>query len=287
MKVLDLFSGIGGFSLGLELTGGFETVAFCEIDPYCQEILRMQWPDVPIFSDIQELTNDTLKECNISPDIIVGGFPCQNISTAGKGEGIIGERSGLWKEMFRLIRDVRPAWAVIENVSALRSKGLVMVLEDLSSLGYISQWHCISASSIGAPHQRDRIWITAHRDPNNESQSTMPEYAEAPGLPGDVAYTDTRCDRENQKVQARGDAFNSSREDVAHTRLKPTQVQTQGQQPAEQEPQWPTPWEAEPSVGRVVDGLPNRMDRLKALGNAVVPQIPYAIGRAILEVIDE
>ena len=264
MKVLDLFSGIGGFSLGLELTGGFETVAFCEIDPYCQEILRMQWPDVPIFSDIQELTNDTLRECDISPDIIVGGFPCQDISTAGKGEGIIGERSGLWKEMFRLIRDVRPAWAVIENVSALRSKGLVMVLEDLSSLGYISQWHCISASSIGAPHQRDRIWITGH-----------------------LAHTYTRCDRENQKIQARGDAFNSSREDVAYTRCKPTQVPIEGGQPAEQESQWPTPWEAEPSVGRVVDGLPNRMDRLKALGNAVVPQIPYAIGRAILEVIDE
>ena len=116
-KILDLLSGIGGFSLGLESTGGFETTAFCELDKKAQLVLNKHWPDVPIYEDIKELTYERLKADGIIPDVICGGFPCQDISVAGKRKGIKAERSGLWSEMFRLIRDVRPAWTIIENVS--------------------------------------------------------------------------------------------------------------------------------------------------------------------------
>lgn len=161
-KVLDLFSGIGGFSLGLQNTGGFETVAFCEIEPYCHKVLNKHWKDVPIYNDIKELTYDTLQADGIEPDVITGGFPCQDISVAGKQKGIIGERSSLWSEYARLIEDVRPKWAIIENVPTLRSKGLTLVLQNLSEIGYHAEWHCIPCSAIGGLHRRDRIWIIAY-----------------------------------------------------------------------------------------------------------------------------
>ena len=161
-KVLDLFSGIGGFSLGLQNTGGFETVAFCEIEPYCHRVLNKHWKDVPIYNDIKELTYDTLQADGIEPDVITGGFPCQDISVAGKQKGIIGERSSLWSEYARLIEDVRPKWAIIENVPTLRSKGLTLVLQNLSEIGYHAEWHCIPCSAIGGLHRRDRIWIIAY-----------------------------------------------------------------------------------------------------------------------------
>jgi len=161
-KVLDLFSGIGGFSLGLQNTGGFETVAFCEIEPYCHRVLNKHWKDVPIYNDIKELTYDTLHADGIEPDVITGGFPCQDISVAGKQKGIIGERSSLWSEYARLIEDVRPKWAIIENVPTLRSKGLTLVLQNLSEIGYHAEWHCIPCSAIGGLHRRDRIWIIAY-----------------------------------------------------------------------------------------------------------------------------
>ncbi|MCB9983619.1 MAG: DNA (cytosine-5-)-methyltransferase [Rhodospirillales bacterium] len=161
LRVLDLFSGIGGFSLGLE-RAGFETAAFCEIEPYCREILQKRWPDVPIFEDVRTLDKAALKKRGISKiNVICGGFPCQDISPAGKGEGIAGKRSGLWSEFARLIGELKPRYVLIENVSMLRSRGLNVVLDDLHRLGYDAEWHCIPASAIGAPHQRDRIWIVA------------------------------------------------------------------------------------------------------------------------------
>lgn len=131
LKVLDLFSGIGGFSLGLERTGGFKTVAFCEIDPYCRAVLKKHWPDVPCFEDVTKLNGS-----DIGPvDVICGGFPCQDISLAGKGAGLSGARSGLWYEFHRVIDETRPSWAVIENVSALRARGLDAVLGSLAAIG--------------------------------------------------------------------------------------------------------------------------------------------------------
>ena len=162
--MLDLFSGIGGFSLGLERTG-MRTVAFCEIEDYPRKVLAKHWPDVPCYQDIRELTARRLEDDGITGiDLICGGFPCQDISLAGKGAGINGERSGLWKEYARIIGEVGPRWVIIENVPALRSRGLVTVLQDLCSLGYDAEWHCIPASDprIGAPHHRDRIWIVGY-----------------------------------------------------------------------------------------------------------------------------
>jgi DNA (cytosine-5)-methyltransferase 1 len=164
LKVLDLFSGIGGFSLGLERTGGFETVAFCEIDPFCRRVLAKHWPNVRQYEDVRTLTADTLRRDGIAVDVICGGFPCQDISNAGGQAGLDGERSGLWSEYSRLIGELGPAFVLVENVSALLGRGLDRVLGDLATIGFDAEWHCIPASAIGAPHQRDRIWIIAYPD---------------------------------------------------------------------------------------------------------------------------
>src|SRR5262249_38070938 len=175
MNVLDLFSGIGGFSLGLE-RAGMRTVAFCEIDPYCRAVLRKHWPDVPVFRDVRTLTAETLADAisntireqsrwwhgpggtgapfivndgAIGIDVICGGFPCQDISVAGKRAGIDGERSGLWSEFARIIGEVRPRYVIVENVAALLGRGLSRVLGDLASLGYDAAWNCIPASAVG------------------------------------------------------------------------------------------------------------------------------------------
>jgi DNA (cytosine-5)-methyltransferase 1 len=170
MKVLDLFAGIGGFSLGLERTGGFETAAFCEIDKKAQLVLRKHWPNVPIFEDVSELSKEKLDAEGISIDVITGGFPCQDISLAGKGAGLEGERSGLWFQFHRLIQEIQPRYALIENVSALRSRGLDVVLSGLAEIGYDAEWHCIPASAVGAPHRRDRVWIVAYPQWSEERQ---------------------------------------------------------------------------------------------------------------------
>ena len=160
LNVLDIFSGIGGFSIGLE-AASMQTVAFCEINPFCRKILTRHWPSIPIFSDITTIDKKDLKTLP-RIDIIAGGFPCQDISVAGKGGGIKAKRSGLWKEFARLINDIRPKYAIIENVANLRSTGLISVLQDLWEIGYDAEWHCIPASAFGAPHRRDRIWIIAY-----------------------------------------------------------------------------------------------------------------------------
>ncbi|MDA0782404.1 MAG: DNA cytosine methyltransferase [Proteobacteria bacterium] len=172
LKVLDIFSGIGGFSIGLE-NAGMETVAFCEIEPFAQDILNKHWPHTRVFTDIRILNSDTLLKSGIAEiNIIAGGFPCQDISCAGKQAGIDGNRSGLWKEFKRLIDELRPDYAIIENVANLRSRGLITVLQDLWQIGYDAQWHCIPAASVGAPHRRDRIWIVAY--PNSKSNIGLP-----------------------------------------------------------------------------------------------------------------
>lgn len=158
LRTLDLFSGIGGFSLGLERTGGFQTVAFCEIDPFCRKVLAKHWPDVPIHDDVIKLRGE-----DVGPvDVICGGFPCQDISYAGTGAGLAGDRSGLWSEIARLVCEIRPRLVIVENVAALLDRGMGRVLGDLAESGYDAEWSSVSACSVGAPHMRQRVFIVAY-----------------------------------------------------------------------------------------------------------------------------
>ncbi|WP_417814068.1 DNA cytosine methyltransferase [Thalassospira alkalitolerans] len=162
LKVLDLFSGIGGFSLGLERTGGFETVAFCEIEEFPRKVLRRHWPEVPIYDDVRTLTAAQLARDGISVDVICGGFPCQDISPAGKGEGINGRSSSLWFQFDRIIGEIRPRYIIVENSGALSYRGLSDVLGCLATRGYDAEWAAIPAGGVGAPHWRERTWIVAY-----------------------------------------------------------------------------------------------------------------------------
>jgi DNA (cytosine-5)-methyltransferase 1 len=279
VNVLDLFSGIGGFSLGLEATSGFRTVAFCEIDPFCQAVLRKHWPDVPIHSDIRTFDG---KEFVGRVDVVCGGFPCQDISGAGKGAGITGARSGLWTEFARIIGEVRPRYVIVENVAMLLSRGLGRVLGDLAALGYDAEWHCIPASAIGAPHRRDRVWIVAY--PGGVGSTGRREAR-------DLACASRAREKDGKQRQWHGNAADDCGTAMADTdgchkygwgryvqmgRLAfPPKAPTNGL-PAR------TEWSAEPALGRVAHGIPNRVDCLTSLGNAVVPQIPEEIGHAIM-----
>jgi len=162
LRLLDLFSGIGGFSLGLERSGAFTTAAFCEIEPFCRRVLAHRWPGVRCYDDVRRLDADTIRRDGLAIDAICGGFPCQDISLAGKGAGLDGQRSGLWREFARLIRELRPRFVLVENVAALLGRGMGVVLGQLSELGYDAVWRRIAAADVGAPHLRQRIWIVAY-----------------------------------------------------------------------------------------------------------------------------
>lgn len=253
LNVLDLFSGIGGFSLGLERTGGFQTVAFCEQDTAAQNVLKKHWPHIPVFDDVRLLTK---AQVPLPVHVIAGGFPCQDISIAGHRQGIVGERSGLWSEYKRLIKEFQPQYAIIENVSALRANGLALVLQDLCEIGYDAEWNCIPAAAVGATQERDRLWIVAYRKCEG-SQGRIPRWpdSEWQGI--------TRCiGRSLPSVPRRWVAIRGTK------------------QPANEPPRTTR---LEPRMGRNAHGVSGRMDRLKQLGNTVVPQIPELIGRAILE----
>ena len=352
LRVLDLFSGIGGFSLGLERTGGFETVAFCEIDPFCQRVLAKHWPEVPCYEDVCTLNADTLARDGIGIDVICGGFPCQDVSHAGKRAGLEGARSGLWSEYARIIGELRPRFVLVENVPGLLSLGMGTVLGDLSALGYDAVWDCVSAASVGAPHRRDRVWIIAHtQHPNANNagshrkaldvyrgaQLQYQQECEPRPLCADVADANVIGRDGSGSQSSRRPQSENSRADVAdaigegldigelHFRVRGKAQREIGRQAAVVggetrgrenvladavsgrrpgqgqliDASNPAPhgqgqtvefvdggigsiWRFEPDVGRVANGVPDRAHRLKALGNAVVPQIPELIGRAIL-----
>tara|TARA_R100000458_G_C8267563_1_gene242495 strand:- start:1317 stop:2195 length:879 start_codon:yes stop_codon:yes gene_type:complete len=281
-RVLDLFSGIGGFSLGLERTGGFETSAFCELDERAQLVLAKHWPDVPIYTDVRALSVEQLRTDGIVPTVITGGFPCTDISKSGPGFGIgiTGSRSGLWSEMFRLARDVRPKWIIAENVPALRTRGLTLVLQNLCSIGYCVEWHCIPASAIGALHRRDRIWIIA-RLANPDSTHGQRDWCSI-GIPPELTDPDSRStggdaealvadpQRLGQQGQGQFGVGGGAKKIVDRETIRSFHGRVKDF------------WVTEPNVGRVAHGVPRRMDRLKQLGNSVVPQIPQLIGECIL-----
>jgi DNA (cytosine-5)-methyltransferase 1 len=324
MRVLDLFAGIGGFTVGLE-KAGFETAAFCEIDPYAQKVLKKNWPEVPIYDDVRTITADRLAADGIRVDVITGGFPCQDISVAGAGVGLDGERSGLWSECARLLGDIQPRYAIFENVPNLlngeRGDWFRRVLWDISSVGYDAEWHCIPASAVGAHHRRDRIWIVAYPSrtgvqtrstyamgDENRSQGDEGQFAGASQQTPVVAYPNgddgrrgsgSQPPRRDARLESRGcnsrqsvSESNSILADTSCQRIQGSWSSEQQEPPAHVREailvrgctrQRAENWEAEPAVGRVVDGFPGRSHRLKCLGNAVVPKIPEIIGRAILE----
>ena len=259
MNVLDLFSGIGGFALGLESVG-FQTVAFCEQDGYARRVLKKHWPETWIYEDIRTLTAKRLKADGIGPiDLICGGFPCQDISCAGKGAGIEGSRSGLWSEMHRIIREVKPRWVIAENVPALRCRGANRVLGDLETAGYTTWPLVVGALHAGAKHRRQRVWIVAHaagRDERNVSANVGGGGSRR--LPSDLGST--------------GHAAHPP--SIRRSRFRTIQ--------SAHALQCSATWQTEPDVGRVADGVPARVDRLRCLGNAVVPQVVAMIGAAIL-----
>ena len=292
LNVLDLFSGIGGFSVGLEATGKFKTIGFCEQDKFCQKVLRKHWSDVPIYEDIKKLDGTKIKA-----DVLVGGFPCQSFSIAGKQKGKNDKRF-LWDEMFRVIKEVKPKWIIGENVSNLIniSDGQILqgIHNDLEAENYEVQTFNISASSQGAWHKRSRVWIVA-------------------------ANTNSRLSiGKNEKIQTRGNTFNNgSSADVPNTisslrrrrgaELKSgenevrkfySKEEEQSEQyirskaighnvilgEREKNKSW---WQTQSELCGVPDGVqyelyPNRANRIKALGNSIVPQIVTEIGNAII-----
>jgi DNA (cytosine-5)-methyltransferase 1 len=226
MTVGSLFSGIGGLELGFE-RAGFTVAWQVEIDEYCRKVLAKHWPDVPRYEDIR-----TVGAHNLAPvDVLVGGFPCQDISNAGKRAGIEGERSGLWREYARLVRELRPRYVVVENVSALLHRGIDTVLGELAESGYDAEWQVLPAAAFGAPHLRERIFI--------------------------VAYSPSVRREENAVV------FPQSAKPQMGARA------------------WNRAWVDKPAIERVVNGLPYQLDRLRALGNAVVPQVAQYVAECV------
>lgn len=316
MNVLDLFSGIGGFSLGLE-RAGMQTIAFCEFDTKAQLVLKKHWPEVPIFKDIKELTYDgfmaesigingrsrpydgdspnqggensgggpeglqsedgqacsnNFKQGGINEitkiDLVCGGFPCQPWSTAGKRGGNTDDRD-LWPEMLRIIKEFKPKWVIGENVEGFthHEVGLGRTISDLEKEGYETRVFNIPACAVQAWHQRKRIWIVAH----SKGQRTLREPIEL-------------------RQEDGGQRGALSRELIQPSDVADSDPESHVQEIGEEQRERPLglcsgarEWPVEPSVGRVANGVPNRVDRLKQLGNGVVPQVVEMIGRAIME----
>jgi len=250
LRVGSLFSGVGCIEKGLEATGGFVTAWNSEINPYACEVLRKHWPDVPNLGDITKIDWATVEPV----DVLCGGFPCVDLSFAGKGAGIKeGTRSGLWFEYAKAIGILRPKYAVIENVGAIARRGLDIVLADLAAARYNAIWFDLRASDFGAPHRRERIFIVA--------------YPDSLGCPFQKGYEQIRTEQERAV----------DKKDQKERRLFP-------------EPKHSSWWDTESDVGRVADEPATELDkyilgeRIKAIGNAVVPACAQTIGETILAI---
>ena len=270
IKVLDLFSGIGGFSLGLERAGPFRTVAFCEREPFCQAVLKKHWPEIPIYDDVRTIPTDGLGGI----DLICGGFPCQPWSVAGQQRGAEDDRD-LWPEMVRLVEELQPRFLIGENVRGFVNEplGLERSLSDLESIGYQAVPFIIPACAVDAPHRRDRVWIVGHASKQSEGGAKQGVNQDGRRSNTATASQDVANAEDNGLQRLR----NLTESNPAGSRQK----QPLGDSDESGFTQ-PCRWSIEPDVGRVAHGIPNRVDRLKALGNAVVPQVVEQIGRAIM-----
>lgn len=341
LKLLDLFSGIGGFSLGLESTGFFETIGFVEKDKFCQKVLKKHWSNINIEEDIRNVKGEKYQA-----DVVTGGFPCQPFSVAGKRKSTADDRY-LWDEMLRVIRETKPRWVIGENVEGIVNinEGMVLrqVLNDLENEGFKSQCIIIPASGIGAWHQRKRIWIVANSNSNRHVSEIRGVNGEEKGIPVQDRQKDSTARksigtsdvwetnkeyvpnsntgfsiRENEEIQSRGNATTNGSEDVSNsdswlrggrgTELK-SGDDREGWFYTEKEKQtrehircktigcnavlgkertnksW---WEIESELCGVPNGVSYELDkdrsnRIKSLGNSIVPQIARQIGLSIME----
>lgn len=288
-KVLDLFSGIGGFSLGLK-RAGFETIAFCEIEDYPVSILKKHWPDTPIFRDIRSLTGEQILQKTNSVDVVCGGFPCQPFSVAGKRLGKKDNRH-LWPEMLRLIQETRPTWIIAENVIGLIKLGLDDVLHGLENEGYTVEAFSIPACSVGAIHRRERLWIIAYTEHNGSPTPTqsggyatairnVAQRAVKTLQPERIRHPNNVADTELAGLQRQPRSDNLPRKGANAPRSSASDRFQLSHAYGGGSIKLPT----EHPLRHTNDGVPDRVARLKALGNAVVPQIPEIIGRLILAV---
>jgi len=280
----SLFAGIGGIDLGLE-RAGLRCCWQVEINDYAQRVLAKHWPNVPRFRDVR-----CVGAGELSPvDVIAGGFPCQDISIAGRGMGLAGERSGLWREFGRIVRELRPRYVLVENVAALLHRGLDVVLGDLAALGYDAEWHCIPAAAVGAPHIRDRVFVVAYAERDRWQQGAEIFRAGQPlAAAGREALADAAVARSGrlaarqQGAQAQAHHADRRGQDVPDANrlgrdrrpsLLPAPIARRLPDPEREHA-----WRVEPDVGRVAHGIPARVDRLSGLGNAVVPQVAELVG---------
>jgi DNA (cytosine-5)-methyltransferase 1 len=265
---LDLFSGIGGFALAARWNG-YRTVGFCDNEPYAQAVLKKHWPDVPCHKDIREVRG----ELYAGVTLLTGGFPCQPFSLAGKQRGTADDRY-LWPEMLRVIREAGPTWIVGENVAGIVNMALDQVHADLEAEGYEVESVIVPACAVDAPHRRDRVWIIAR----------------------DMADTNggqfSKCESERKSVQM----FSESSQricDVANAKesgLEGWNIQGASHMEGrfrEGCGAVQTNWLPEPNVGRVAHGVPNRVAKLRGLGNAIVPQVASEIIRCINKVMED
>lgn len=302
MNVLSLFSGIGGLDLGLE-RAGMTVVGQVEIDPFCRAVLAKHWPEVLQHDDVRTCVEWWLGEPRPAVDVVGGGFPCQPVSVAGKQLAQADER-WLWPAAWAVIRDLRPGWAILENVPGLLGRGMGDVLGDLAAIGYDAEWDCIPAAAVGAPHRRDRVFMVAYPDgqrgghePFTLTERPYPADTFADGSPQPVA--DPEGGR-GTGWAGRSAVDGPPRAAEPKARLDWTGAYTLGQgrhawgtrgsgETATDvevedgpEPAGESWWTTEPAIRRVAYGVPARVDRLRALGNAVVPQVAEHVGRLIM-----
>jgi DNA (cytosine-5)-methyltransferase 1 len=293
LKLLDLFSGIGGFSLGLESTGFFETIGFVEKDKFCQKVLKKHWSNINIEEDIRNVKGE-----KYAADIITGGFPCQPFSVAGKRKSTADDRY-LWDEMLRVIREVKPRWVIGENVEGIVNinEGMVLrqVLNDLENEGFKSQCIIIPASGIGAWHQRKRIWIVAHSNSNRHVSEIRGVNGKEKGIP----VQDRQKDSAARKSIGTSDVWETNKEYVSNSNVKGLERHRDEYELRETKQEKNFIWSSNDGtkeswwqIKSRICGVPNgvsyeldkdRSNRIKALGNSIVPQIARQIGLSIME----
>jgi len=278
VRHLDLFSGIGGFALAAQMAGGIETVGFCEIDEWPQKILRQTFPDVPIHGDVKTLDPKNYGRI----DLITGGYPCQPFSVAGKQRGKDDDRH-LWPEVFRIIKEARPRMVLCENVGGHVNMGLDEVLSDLEAEGYSAEPIVIPACAVDAHHRRDRVWIMGYAE--HDGSPT----AEVGGIANEAGYHEAeRQDETRQSTRASGRKNDEAMAYSERPRLeREARSECESAQLITPDVSWrgcKNRWEAEPVLGRVAHGIPDRAHRIKGLGNAIVPQVAAEILRVMMHV---